>query len=808
VCAATSLGAHQLTGRVTDASGRPLNGSVQAFPVEAERARALRILRREEQPTKPDARAAVTAGNYRVYLPTDGLWQIVVSSPGYQALELSYWAVTRDERLPPAQLDPTADRTVHVSVPEWVEVGSVVLSPRSSFERGCLAEWRPYARNLSPDAAGDLVVPEAVLKRGLLAFHPQLGEGLVDPTSASVALGGEETQTVKATLRSAEGDPLAGAAVLMGEGRWPLGYANEKGQLDLTFQKSVSRLEVLAAGEARADIKIVDQSTAEQTFVLPRRWKVRVPIVDLGGDSLWSALVWRPEAPFLWVISNEKGIAEFEDVISNPVDICARQGESRVAAVTRRLLGQERDGSVEPVVVPTNALRGLVTDEDGKPIGGATIRLIGDEGSEGDGNRATTGADGVFRLLAMEPLDHLTIVVSAQNYSSYETSLWKLLQDERPPFRFVLARPAGLTGRLLNSDGSPAEEVILTLVKAESSAEVVALSGGVPTADVGRVAASHAGPDGVFRFTDLPAGTFTMIASRKNRVEGCFRGIDITIAGEERDIGDKVLSPPVTLRGRVVDGSGHPIAGAHVAIQLQSADGLRRSSIRWLPELVTSTQGEFVAEGMPLGEHFRVRASAKDFAKEEVVVDADRQFAKHPEIEIALRSAGSIAGLITNETGDPVAGARVTMWPEVAAGGEAAHRLDQRESVVSGADGSFNIDSLECGRYEAGVQAANYLPQSLATISVCGEGTAALSVRLRNGVVVAGVVVDQAGQPAASVWVHGENSSVFTNDDGTFVILVAREETQVVAEDRNLGRAVASLNGEAVRDLRLVLTDR
>src|ERR1035438_5242345 len=114
-----------------------------------------------------------------------------------------------------------------------------------------------------------------------------------------------------------------------------------------------------------------------------------------------------------------------------------------------------------------------------------------------------------------------------------------------------------------------------------------------------------------------------------------------------------------------------------------------------------------------------------------------------------LAGAYGVAGVVVNAaTGQPVAGARVTIVP-------VEHR-DQRTSVVSGDDGRFAFSGLPRGKYELAGQWRGLLAArwSGAIVTGPGQNTERIVLRLTPPGLISGRVVDDAGGPAAQALVE------------------------------------------------------
>ncbi len=112
---------------------------------------------------------------------------------------------------------------------------------------------------------------------------------------------------------------------------------------------------------------------------------------------------------------------------------------------------------------------------------------------------------------------------------------------------------------------------------------------------------------------------------------------------------------------------------------------------------------------------------------------------------VRLEPGRSIAGQVVDETGTPVAGAQVRVWQYYDEHSEPLY-FDVRPSVLSEADGSFQLDDLP-PRCRADILATRegFAPGKE---SKAAAGTRDLVFTLRPGAALGGKVVDEKGRPA------------------------------------------------------------
>ncbi|WP_285103387.1 carboxypeptidase regulatory-like domain-containing protein [Promicromonospora sp. MEB111] len=302
-----------------------------------------------------------------------------------------------------------------------------------------------------------------------------------------------------------------------------------------------------------------------------------------------------------------------------------------------------------------------LVDDAGAPQGvlpGATLTLFGPDGAE----LATTTSDdsGQYAFPGY---------TAASGYSVELTTLPEA--DDEHPFGLVpygerlvtdvdltdadatgvdlAARdvvPVAVSGTVLTDDGTPVPGATVTLTPVGGGAPLTAV-----TSSSGEYVIDHVGWDAendqpqqyTFALSDLPEG-FTVATTPGD--------ITVEVGQEEASTGnDFVLRAPASVSGAVTAG-GEPVAG--VVVTREGPDGTVSTT--------TGADGTYVFEGVPAGDHTvsvtvpdGYRADGPD--TRDVSVGADDVTG----VDFGLSHPGAIGGTVTDDAGEPVAGATVTV---------------------------------------------------------------------------------------------------------------------------------------------------
>ena len=333
-------------------------------------------------------------------------------------------------------------------------------------------------------------------------------------------------------------------------------------------------------------------------------------------------------------------------------------------------------------------------------------------------------------------------------------------------------RLAGLSGRVVESDGTPVVGMQVVLLEAEATLLFTDLAGGVEPSF--EVEASVTDDEGRFVLGGARGPAFHGLGLDLGGPRATLRIIDqVLVHGERTDIGDVVLAPYGVLTGRVVDESGVPVIGARVraaplpeeAIAVPTYD-FRSDSMIAVTAMATTGQGHGIFEvpswvqqnvdRLPIpttysGEDGRFRLEGVALAS--VVGGADKAgFVGAPlgpvdltageadTGELVLKKGRTITGVVEDTSGEPVVGIEVFAGGEVVPGVAAI----LQSAGVTNEDGEFVLEGvLEGGQVVAAARRSTHEPW---TSTVTGDPDDVL-VELPENVRLTVHVQDEKGEP-------------------------------------------------------------
>lgn len=332
-------------------------------------------------------------------------------------------------------------------------------------------------------------------------------------------------------------------------------------------------------------------------------------------------------------------------------------------------------GPLDLKLAPALTLAGQA-ESDGKPVTNATATLIFWTGRNGRhlNGLSRTGAPGHFEIPAIPPGRKYGLLVSAPGYGQ------KSMSDVAPsaeagrldldPFELKLAS-LKLAGQVLDDDDKPV-----------AGANVFLNGDGQPNANV------RTDRDGRFRFQRVCDGPVQISASARNSFG------NISAQGGDTNVvlrlGQSYNSSPGSashkLTGTVTDAAGKPAAGAQVAVFPQS----QFNGSRWVK---TAANGSFSLTWSL--EPWQMQQSGGSALL--VARDPARNLAATEELpedttnlDLQLKPALTVAGLVKKEDDSPLPGAQVGLWLK------AGNSYDQLNQQMASADaqGRYQIQCL------------------------------------------------------------------------------------------------------------------
>ncbi len=301
--------------------------------------------------------------------------------------------------------------------------------------------------------------------------------------------------------------------------------------------------------------------------------------------------------------------------------------------------------------------------------------------------------------------------------------------------------------------------------------------------------------DGSFAFSRLIARDYALEATSGSGYAGFVR---LRLQANTEPVILR-LRPSRTVKVRVLDNTGTPLANANVEL---------RSQLTWSG--ASDNNGELVLAGVGARSPIVV-VSAKGFARAARRLTLSR---KEETVVVRLKRGVAVSGRVVDSAGKPVAGARVL---PSSASESFVVMTPARDGIETDAKGNWSVPTLSPGVYRFTASHPAFATASLPPISV-ERSLEGLEIELEEGSSIAGRVLDQNGSGVAGAdvrfvargSVHWRTARrAFSDDSGAFrVDGIANKQVDVVASHKSGSSEIAVLElskptTEIVLELRL-----
>lgn len=333
-------------------------------------------------------------------------------------------------------------------------------------------------------------------------------------------------------------------------------------------------------------------------------------------------------------------------------------------------------------LVPNGSLSGRVTDkESGEPLAGVWVAAKRENAglfgflpsSRFSDNNTRTDGDGRYSLASLPAGDYSLAVQRAGDYAPRKWNRGEVIVVEpggtRGGLDIQLEKGAKVLINIQSESGEAVTNAMISLYPSDKSNPFFfgmrpQTTGPVPE-EIG---------EGSYEVRGLDAGLYRCIVDRRG---WCRKEASLNVDPEEESVQlNVVLSPSLTLTGRVVEPSGTGIEGAFISFSNDGKD-------------ITDEKGGFLVHDVSPGQSY-VSIRAEGYLR------FSKRFRLDPAnepLEFTLKRAGShfLAGRVKDDQGKPLAHVEIRISQ-----GDMENRLSK--TVRSKEDGTFRVDGLMEGK--------------------------------------------------------------------------------------------------------------
>lgn len=377
----------------------------------------------------------------------------------------------------------------------------------------------------------------------------------------------------------------------------------------------------------------------------------------------------------------------------------------------------------------------VVSAQTDRPIPGALVRVLvaNDQVAQGDAFReAKTDANGRASIRGLDPIGNHAVWAEAEGFAGRQVNVMPSRETGTAwETRIPLVPGTAVSGRVLDENGAGVSGALVAWSNTDQTLDESSFSVFSPFSDYGRMSEKLTDGQGRYRMT-VPPGAGCVIAEKPGLRVGAKCHVDVNIGRETTGV-DIVLRTGVRVTGRVVDAAGSPVEGADVVATTPGTahDPSMRRAYRF--RVKSGADGRFVMVGLP-PQPMALAAVTETASSPLVEIDA----ARPSDVVLHLEYNGTLAGVVKEADGRPVAFASVNYWLEPdygalerANGGKPPKLIKdfalptQNEATITDADGKFFIGGLMPAKYamRAGRPTAAAVPSSYAGATKYGVQT-------------------------------------------------------------------------------------
>lgn len=450
---------------------------------------------------------------------------------------------------------------------------------------------------------------------------------------------------------------------------------------------SATRLaEAAASPSARAE-RVVRATAERAPTTAPAALDVDVVWAASGAPAADVGVYLRPEHGGVGrsARTDARGRVRFD-----ALDPCA-QTLVFAASAERRRVDPRTDRALRVELPAGVTAAGLVVDIEGLPVEGAAICRVDGLHHRVMHELGYSGADGRFRIEHVDPQAQLVARKSGWQPSPIE--------DADDEVEFVLgAKGHRLFGRVLDANGAPVPFARLAVGVDEDARELLRGSdlapgeqeGGKKSMDLEGILLT-ADEHGRFESDEIPGGYVLLVARPVETATGLVGATNGYLHfGSELEL-DVHLDEGATLRGRVTDARGRPIAGATIATEWEGRTEFGQFEAElgaYVSDASTTTDadGHYRLSGLLPGQH-DFEAKIDDFFLARL--DADVADGEHCEWSPVVANSGSVTVRLVDAAGSPLAD-----WFAVLRGTDEPVRAWYQNTARTDADGRATLHGL------------------------------------------------------------------------------------------------------------------
>ncbi|HMF09736.1 MAG TPA: carboxypeptidase-like regulatory domain-containing protein, partial [Thermoanaerobaculia bacterium] len=511
-------------------------------------------------------------------------------------------------------------------------------------------------------------------------------------------------QKVAGSVVDESGRPISGARVIARgsevlSGNDAVSFSETRTLSDGTFSMPDAPpgprvLTAIAAGYVRSP-RIQIEARADERLVLRPGGTIHGVLRDASGQAVAGAIVVAGE---LAAQTDSAGRFEISGAAPGTEDLRVVWKDDFAARADGVRVKKGEASSVDLKLARAASIVVTVVEEKTKrPIAGARVTASVAAGGgpfrrRSLGERtARTDAHGRFRLGGLGSRPY-SVEASKDGYLASALPNLATSVVRSGTANLALRRAASLAGKIVDEKGQPVAGARVSVAQ-EFNPRMIRRRGLAAAAQAILAGGALSGTDGSFRLRNIaPEHNLELEASKSGFATARQPGITLKSGDALAGI-SLVLRKGLAARGRVVDGSGKPVAGAQIWLAFQERGGGRGAQMelrllgmeRQKPDTVSGPDGGFAVGGLSAGRYSAV-VSRDGYARKSVTALEVNAQGENVWAPIALAPGVALAGLVRDSTGLAIPGAQILVI-DPGGGGRTG-------DTSSGPDGKFAVGGL------------------------------------------------------------------------------------------------------------------
>ncbi|MCW5807825.1 MAG: carboxypeptidase regulatory-like domain-containing protein, partial [Deltaproteobacteria bacterium] len=470
--------------------------------------------------------------------------------------------------------------------------------------------------------------------------------------------------------------PAPGAVVAVGARTT---IAGPEGRFSLDGMRP-GRFEVLAAhGDLVApprEVTVAYGGAVDVELVLAvSRAAIAGRVVDGDGHPVANARVEADGPLARHAVTGADGTYRIAGLVAGTYEVAGTAADL-VRASTSAVVGPDGESTADLRLARGVTVRGVVRTARGEPVAGATVATSA-ANLRDPRLDVTTDARGAFRVGPL-PTGQVRLSAYHREHGISEIVHVDLPAGSSPEAELVFRAAARITGIVRHDDGTPAAGAQVTITPADAPARWSL------TADREGRFAVDALPDGEYWVAARPP---VAAAPQTHSSRKAWRSVTLA-AGAPREVELEVPGGREHVRGRVVDGSGAPVAGAAVWAERVWKGMTSPASLDDVPAY-SWTDGAFDLAELPRGT-YTVYAQHPDGRRGSVQEVASGA----ANVVLAVAGGARVTGRVVGRDGRPVRAFQVR-WQWISRKTSSGTAMTNGTTAVHHPDGEFALDHLD-----------------------------------------------------------------------------------------------------------------